>query len=472
MARASDFDAISRGLDSIRQSILQRKLEEYRAERDAEERSRYEAQTARQLKLDADMGAYRTAQLKNQTDAAAALAAERKAAGDYRAWQMKRTEAADAAAAAAQAKAAGQQEYFNTALRASDAGPAMQTLAGFATSPDLNLGKGLPDLSGMTPQDFQPQPLTNERVLRAETAAGLATPQGAQRAAMGEEKLAAMAAKLAAGPAAGKHIEPQLKTFTIGGKDVTLIFNPATGSSSFPPDPKTNKPNIRDVLAVGKQVKENTARMAEILSMDPSQVKRGVTDKEYRALEKENRQLNDMLLSLMDAAEQPAAGATAPANPGAAAPAPSQPAVPPPATPAMKFDITPGGVAQPVGAPAPAPEPREQQDGAATPPPVSVQPPKPDVSAARTSSIPPELQALMEPNRMSLAPATASPRTASPGMAMTPEAVDAEITKTKAQLADRARYADPEMAKVFPKAAAEYRALLARLQSLQSQFKQ
>lgn len=320
MARASDYEGIHRGLDSIRQSILQRKLEEYRAERDAVEQERYGAATARQIKLDADMGQFRTAQQKAQADAAAAT-------NDFRKWQMDRATAGDAEKTAAAKAAAGQKDYFNTALRASEAGPAMQSLAGAVTNPDLNLGKGLPDLSGMTPQDFQPQPLTNERVLRAETAAGLATPQGAQQAAMGEEKLAAMQAKLAAGPAAAKNIEPQLKTFTIGGKDVTLIYNPATGSSSFPPDPKTNKPNIKDVLAVGKQVKENTARMSEILSMDPSQVKRGVTDKEYRALEAENRQLNDMLLPLMDAAGQAPAGQTSapPASAPPATPTPSKP---------------------------------------------------------------------------------------------------------------------------------------------------
>ncbi len=305
MARASDFAAIGDGLDSIRQSILQRKLEEYRAQKDAEEKARYEAQSARQIKLDDAMGQFRTSQLKNQTDAAADAAAARKFTQD-------RLTAADALKAQGAAQALDTKRQYMSQF-----GPAVA--ADPETNPTPN-GEATGGLDITSPEDQ----------LRA-----------AQRVpgALDQDKMLSIATSLAntkarleaGGPAEAKNIEPQLKTFTIGGKDVTLIYNPATGHHSFPPDSKTNKPNMRDVLAVGKQIKENTARMAEILSMDPAQVKRGVTDKEYRALEAENRKLNDMMFPLMD--EKPAASPGVAAAPGAApapaaAPAAAQPTAP------------------------------------------------------------------------------------------------------------------------------------------------
>jgi hypothetical protein len=105
--RAQDVETMSRGFDSIRSALLQRKLEEFQAQKDAEEKQRYNASMARQLQLDQGMEDFRQHQMR-QGDAAGEVQrgtlalhqedSNRRAAADARTADERRDEAMKGAA--------------------------------------------------------------------------------------------------------------------------------------------------------------------------------------------------------------------------------------------------------------------------------------------------------------------------------------------------------------------------------------
>lgn len=366
MATAQDYNAVSRGLDSITQAVLGNFMARRAREQEAEEKRRFEQQRADQLAAEVAMRQMRDRQMKLAEDQAKAQAAARAATADFQKQTLAARTSAEQAKAQAAADAAGVQRAFAGQFNGATAEPANYDEAiGSAEAPRLDITK---------PED----------VLRAaQRVPGAMTPQQLAEIALRNQVATAKAA-----PEAAKNIEPVLKDYDVGnGQKLKVLYNPATGAHTLVKDPVQNKVAIRDVLAVRTALQKNTARMQELLAVPPENF--GLPERrEYKSLQEDNTFLNNLIGPVIDGEGV----------------SPGQPA------PKADFDYVPGkGLLRP-GGNAPTPPDTREEDASVTAPPVAVQPPKPAISPAP------------QPALRGLAPDPVTPPAAAPaGRSRTPE---------------------------------------------------
>lgn len=334
MATAQDYNAVSRGLDSITQAVLGNFMARRAREQQEEEQRRFDQQRADQLAAEVAMRQLRERQMKLAEDQAKAQAEARAATAAIQKETLAQRNRAGLEKTQAAADAAGLQRAF------------MGQFNGDATAEPVNYDEAIgataaPRLDITKPED----------VLRAaQRVPGAMTPQQLAEIALRNQVATAKAA-----PEAAKNIEPVMKDYDVGnGQKLKVLYNPATGAHTLVKDPVQNKVAIRDVLAVRSALQKNTARMQELLAVPPENF--GLPERrEYKSLQEDNTFLNNLIGPVIEGEgvtpgkPDQSGGATNMMPPGA-----------PKVAPAMKFDIAPDGKAVPTGGAAVAP--------AATPP--------------------------------------------------------------------------------------------------------
>ena len=373
MARASDYQFISEGLDSIAQARVRRLLQDYQAQRDAEEKRRYDEQMARQLSADKAVADWRTQQGQRQTDL---LAFQKQQAADNKAFR----EGQLTRGAQAQADAQAQNQAFSNLLLGGEAAP--QETSQFE---HLN-------------PTGEAQPLTGEGVAKAAAGAGILTPDMARNLADTALRERALTAKGGA-PTDNK---PQPFEFTLpDGKLAYGLYSPRTGKF----ETKFNGQTLEAVPLKNSQTGEvipdqfvvGTGANARVMSFKSKPIDTSAlfdrywkardraygTNKEtgqpnfpIKARTPENNEWQIAMLEeqTIEHALRAATGQDSGAAP--AAPAPASPAAAAP-VPVIGLD---GAFKTPPGGNAPTPPDNREQDAGVTVSPVAVQAPKPAVS--------------------------------------------------------------------------------------------
>lgn len=273
MATAQDYNAVSRGLDSITQAVLGNFMARRAREQEAEDKRRFEQQRADQLAAEVAMRQIRERQMKLAEDQAKAQAEARAATAAFQKETLAQRNRAGLEKTQAAADAAGLQRAFAGQFNGATAEPVNYDEAiGAAEAPRLDITK---------PED----------VLRAaQRVPGAMTPQQLAEIALRNQVATAKAA-----PEAAKNIEPVLKDYDVGnGQKLKVLYNPATGAHTLVKDPVQNKVAIRDVLAVRTALQKNTARMQELLAVPPENF--GLPERrEYKSLQEDNTFLNNLI---------------------------------------------------------------------------------------------------------------------------------------------------------------------------------
>jgi hypothetical protein len=409
MATAQDYNAVSRGLDSITQAVLGNFMARRAREQQEEEKRRFDQQRADQLAAEVAMRQLRERQMKLAEDQAKAQADARAATAAFQKETLAQRNRAGLEKTQAAADAAGLQRAF------------MGQFNGDAAAEPVNYDEAIgataaPRLDITKPED----------VLRAaQRVPGAMTPQQLAEIALRNQVATAKAA-----PTAAKNIEPVLKDYDVGnGQKLKVLYNPATGAHTLVKDPVQNKVAIRDVLAVRSALQKNTARMQELLAVPPENF--GLPERrEYKSLQEDNTFLNNLIGPVIEgegvAPGQPAPGA-------APAPAPA---------PKADFNYVPGVGLQRPGAPAVAPAPTppdiREQDAAPAAPPVAPQPPKPE-PALRLSGFNRPAEVTPTPSRAGY---TAERRTSDRVAAITQELTAARTRLAEAQSGKKGAFMD------------------------------
>lgn len=409
MATAQDYNAVSRGLDSITQAVLGNFMARRAREQQEEEKRRFDQQRADQLAAEVAMRQLRERQIKLAEDQAKAQADARAATAAFQKETLAQRNRAGLEKTQAAADAAGLQRAFMGQFNGDSAAEPVNydEAIGATTAPRLDITK---------PED----------VLRAaQRVPGAMTPQQLAEIALRNQVATAKAA-----PEAAKNIEPVLKDYDVGnGQKLKVLYNPATGAHTLVKDPVQNKVAIRDVLAVRSALQKNTARMQELLAVPPENF--GLPERrEYKSLQEDNTFLNNLIGPVIEgegvAPGQPAAGA-------APAPAPA---------PKADFNYVPGVGLQRPGAPAVAPAPTppdiRDQDAAPVAPPVAPQPPKPE-PALRLGGFNRPAEVTPTPSRAGY---TAERRTADRVAAITQELTAARTRLAEAQSGKKGAFMD------------------------------
>ena len=410
MATAQDYNAVSRGLDSITQAVLGNFMARRAREQQEEEQRRFDQQRADQLAAEVAMRQLRERQMKLAEDQAKAQAEARAATAAFQKETLAQRNRAGLEKTQAAADAAGLQRAF------------MGQFNGDAAAEPVNYDEAIgataaPRLDITKPED----------VLRAaQRVPGAMTPQQLAEIALRNQVATAKAA-----PEAAKNIEPVLKDYDVGnGQKLKVLYNPATGAHTLVKDPVQNKVAIRDVLAVRSALQKNTARMQELLAVPPENF--GLPERrEYKSLQEDNTFLNNLIGPVIEG-EGVAPGQPAPS----AGRAPAAPA------PKADFNYVPGVGLQRPGAPsvAPAPTPPDvrEQDAAPVAPPVAPQPPKPE-PALRLSGFNRPAEVTPTPSRAGY---TAERRTADRVAAITQELTAARTRLAEAQSGKKGAFMD------------------------------
>lgn len=410
MATAQDYNAVSRGLDSITQAVLGNFMARRAREQQEEEKRRFDQQRADQLAAEVAMRQIRERQMKLAEDQAKAQADARAATAAFQKETLAQRNRAGLEKTQAAADAAGLQRAF------------MGQFNGDAAAEPVNYDEAIgatavPRLDITKPED----------VLRAaQRVPGAMTPQQLAEIALRNQVATAKAA-----PEAAKNIEPVLKDYDVGnGQKLKVLYNPATGAHTLVKDPVQNKVAIRDVLAVRSALQKNTARMQELLAVPPENF--GLPERrEYKSLQEDNTFLNNLIGPVIEG-EGVAPGQPAPG----AAPAPAAPA------PKADYNYVPGVGLQRPGAPAVAPAPTppdiREQDAAPVAPPVAPQPPKPE-PALRLSGFNRPAEVTPTPSRAGY---TAERRTADRVAAITQELTTARTRLAEAQSGKKGAFMD------------------------------
>jgi len=228
MATRADNFAVSQGLDSITRAVLGNFMARQQREQLAAEEKRREQERADRLAFQAWQQQDRERQRKQQEDEFAATTEERKANAADRAAQRLRQTRLDSAAELEKRTAKEQGAAYNAARLGSTVSPGMQSAAGFLTSPDAPVGKGLPNLQG---QSFTEQPMdvTPEGIARAAATAGQLTPGLDEKLASEAIRRAGLTDKPGTGEAADVKPQP-FKVQLENGAQVVGIHNPRTGA--------------------------------------------------------------------------------------------------------------------------------------------------------------------------------------------------------------------------------------------------
>lgn len=301
MATAQDYNAVSRGLDSITQAVLGNFMARRAREQQEEEQRRFDQQRADQLAAEVAMRQLRERQIKLAEDQAKAQADARAATAAFQKETLAQRNRAGLEKTQAAADAAGLQRAF------------MGQFNGDAAAEPVNYDEAIgataaPRLDITKPED----------VLRAaQRVPGAMTPQQLAEIALRNQVATAKAA-----PEAAKNIEPVLKDYDVGnGQKLKVLYNPATGAHTLVKDPVQNKVAIRDVLAVRSALQKNTARMQELLAVPPENF--GLPERrEYKSLQEDNTFLNNLIGPVIEG-EGVAPGQPAPGAAPAPAPAPA-----------------------------------------------------------------------------------------------------------------------------------------------------
>lgn len=299
MATAQDYNAVSRGLDSITQAVLGSYIARRAREQEAATQAAREQDRADRLAAEVAMRQMQERQMKLAEQQAKAQADARAATADFQKQTLAARTSAEQAKAQAAADAAGVQRAFMGQFNGETAEPVNYDEAiGAAQVPRLDITK---------PED----------VLRAaQRVPGAMTPQQLAEIALRHQVATAKAT-----PEAAKNIEPVLKDYDVGnGQKLKVLYNPATGAHTLVKDPVQNKVAIRDVLAVRTALQKNTARMQELLAVAPENFGRPER-REYKSLQEDNTFLNNLIGPVIEGE-----GVTPgkPANPGGeGAPAPA-----------------------------------------------------------------------------------------------------------------------------------------------------